>query len=81
MFHHFDLKMCLVDMVLLCILWSFMLKVTALYSTVSHFPMAFSALEIQVSLVEWLLFTSFSTYFCLEKPDRSPFDSGNAGEQ
>ena len=69
------------NMASLYILWSFMLKVTALYSTLSHFPMAFSALEIQVTLVTWLLFTSLSTYFCLVMPTRSPFDSGNAGEQ
>lgn len=69
------------NMVSVYILWSFMLRVTALYSTVSHFLMAFSALEIQVTLVEWLLFTSFSTYVCLVKPTRSPFDLGNASEQ
>lgn len=45
-----------------------MLKVTAFSSTISHFPMAISALEIPVSLVGQPLFTSVSIYFYFTVP-------------
>ena len=35
----------------------------------------------QMTYPEALKWLAFSTYFCLVKPTRSPFDSGNASEQ